>query len=81
MKTFSLGRAHNGDAAQPEAVVALRRLSQTRDDGIASMSDFSDSDDYDEYAGENYDGPAIDGGREAWKVLLAAWVIDFMTAG
>lgn len=62
----------------PDESIALRRRStdrlRSRDDE-QSLSDVSD------LPGFGPDDAIVDGGREAWKTLFAAWIIDFMTSG
>jgi len=50
------------------------------------MTDFpnytdEESSEYPDQEGESNANSLVDGGWEAWKVLLAAWIVDFMTSG
>lgn len=75
MKLSGFGEA----AVHPEESISLRRRSidsfgDSSDDGD-NLSDVSD------IAGLGQPDAMVDGGREAWKILFAAWLIDFMTSG
>jgi hypothetical protein len=61
----------------PEESIALRRRSF---DSLASEND--DRDDFSDVSEEfGQSNAMVDGGKEAWKTLFAAWLIDFMTSG
>ncbi|KAE9966637.1 hypothetical protein BLS_006885 [Venturia inaequalis] len=73
VKLSTLGEA----TLDPEESIALRRrstdsLSDVGDDGDSALSALS-------ALGQS--DTMVDGGREAWRALFAAWLIDFMTSG
>jgi hypothetical protein len=81
MRLFSRSPGINEIPVRPEESVALRRLSQSSDEQD-DLSSFANDDDYlhGDIGGDIY-AADIDGGREAWKMLLGAWLVDFMTSG
>lgn len=74
-KLSTLGEA----SLDPEESIALRRRS------TESLSDLGDDGDnlldVSNLQGLGQSDMMVDGGREAWKTLFAAWLIDFMTSG
>jgi hypothetical protein len=83
MKSYSRGPGLDDVPARPEEFIALQRSSDPSN-AVDDLSSYSD-DELDDYL----DGDIatriptanVDGGREARKVLLAAWLVDFMTSG
>lgn len=80
--------SYNEHAERPEEIVSLRRFSSTLSPNgqRESMTDFpnytdEESSEYPDQEGESNANSLVDGGWEAWKVLLAAWIVDFMTSG
>jgi hypothetical protein len=85
MKLYSRGPGLVDVAARSDESIALQRPSDSPDVG-ADLSSFSDDDDeldgyLDRDVIESIQTAKMDGGREARKVLLAAWLVDFMTSG
>jgi hypothetical protein len=83
MKSYGRVTERDDRAARPEEVVALRRMSESSDGGEppSSFSDDDLEDDQNEGIDVSAHAAAMDGGRAAWKALLAAWLVDFMTSG
>lgn len=75
VKLSTLGEA----ILDPEESIALRRRST---DSFSHLSDDGDNSFHvSDLPGSGQSDTMVDGGREAWKTLFAAWLIDFMTSG
>jgi hypothetical protein len=68
----------NEAALHPEESIALRRRSSGSNSFDDEGDNFSELSDILEFGQPD---AAFDGGREAWKALFAAWLVDFMTSG
>jgi hypothetical protein len=82
MKPLSLGTGPGEVAARPEEVVALRRLSLSSDDRDGPSDSFDDDDEgWQSMPTRGASSLVVDGGRNAWGIVLAVWLVDFMTSG
>lgn len=75
MKLSTFGEA----TLEPDESIALRRRSTDSFSDLGNDGDsFSDASNLQRLGQSD---TMVDGGREAWKTLFAAWLVDFMTSG
>lgn len=75
MKSSNFAASHVAVVHSEESIALRRRSSDSQGGDGDNLFDLSDILEFEQR--EN----TVDGGREAWKTLFAAWLIDFMTSG